>query len=192
MHNAKEKIISITTQLIENNNGNIADITAREISEKAGVGLGLINYHFGSKENLITVCVQRIIENVIIDSAAEKEYDTDKARLSAWATFVFNFLFEHPAISRISILADMQNYTSDSNSVDTLRGFIPAIRSDMDDSDKVFLSFILTASMQVAFLGCDIVKELLGYDFSLLKDRAAYIEKTVSILLKEDRKPVQE
>ena len=51
--NVKNRIIEVTTELIEQHNGNIKDITARMIATKAGVGLGLINYHFGSKEKLI-------------------------------------------------------------------------------------------------------------------------------------------
>lgn len=54
-----------TTELIEQHNGNIKVITARMIAAKADVGLGLINYHFGSKEKLITECVQRIIGGVV-------------------------------------------------------------------------------------------------------------------------------
>ena len=60
----KNRMIEVTTELIEQHNGNIKGITARMIATKAGVGLGLINYHFGSKEKLITECVQRIIKNV--------------------------------------------------------------------------------------------------------------------------------
>lgn len=63
--NVKNRIIEVTTELIEQHNGNIKDITARMIAANANVGLGLINYHFGSKEDLITECVQNIISQVI-------------------------------------------------------------------------------------------------------------------------------
>ena len=46
-------IIQATIALINENGECIDDITVREICKKADVGLGLINYHFGSKENLI-------------------------------------------------------------------------------------------------------------------------------------------
>ena len=53
----KENIIRATTELIEQSSGRIHEITSRKIAQQAGVGLGLINYHFGSKENLFQAIV---------------------------------------------------------------------------------------------------------------------------------------
>ncbi|MCI8373107.1 MAG: TetR/AcrR family transcriptional regulator [Lachnospiraceae bacterium] len=180
--NVKNHIIEVTTELIEQYNGNIREITARMITAKADVGLGLINYHFGSKEKLITECVQRIIGNVISDFQMTKQYETDQERLTACAAYVFHFLFEHSAISRVSILGDLQNYTKNCNSVLTQRGFSLSLKQDLADEDKSMLVFILTAAMQTAFLGSKTVKQLLGYDFTKSEDRAAYIGKLVHIL----------
>ena len=91
--NVKERIIEVTTGLIEQYNGDTKRITARMIAEQAGIGLGLINYHFGSKDKLITECVQRIIGEVVAGFQMEQRFETDKERLKAWATYVFNFLF---------------------------------------------------------------------------------------------------
>ena len=49
----KEHIIEVTTDLILQYEGDTDRITARMIAGKADIALGLINYHFGSKENLI-------------------------------------------------------------------------------------------------------------------------------------------
>ena len=186
--NVKDNIIEVTTELIEHFKGNTKSITARMIAERAGVGLGLINYHFGSKENLITTCVQRIIGKVIAGFDVNIKYKTDQERLTAWATYVFNFLFDHSAISRISILGDLQNYLENSNSVYTQKGFMKALVKDIPNEDKPLFSFMLTASMQVAFLSNDAAKGLIGYDFTKQEDRAAYIEKVVDILFDGGKK----
>ena len=178
----KNHIIEVTTKLIEKHNGSIKDITARMIAAKAGVGLGLINYHFGSKEKLITECVQRIIGKVVTEFQMTEQYETDKERLTNCATYVFNFLFEHSAISRVSILGDLQNYTENCNSVLTQRGFSLSLKSDISNEDKSMFVFILTAAMQIAFLGSETIKQLLGYDFTKIEDRAAYIGKLVDFL----------
>lgn len=180
--NVKSRIIEVTTELIEQYNGNIKDITARMIATKANVGLGLINYHFGSKEKLITECVQRIIGKVVKEFHMTKQYETDKERLTACATYVFNFLFEHSAISRVSILGDLQNYTGNCNSVLTQQGFSLLFMNGISNEDKSMFVFILTAAMQVAFLGSGTIKQLLGYDFTKTEDRAAYIGKLIDFL----------
>ena len=180
--NIKNRIMEATTELIEQHNGNIKVITARMIAAKADVGLGLINYHFGSKEKLITECVQRIIGGVVAGFHMEQEFQTDKERLAAWATYVFDFLFEHFAISRVSILGDLQNYTGNCNSVLTQQGFLLSLKDGISNKDKAMFVFILTAAMQAAFLGNETVKQLLGYDFTKNEDRAAYIGKLVDIL----------
>lgn len=180
--NVKERIIEVTNGLIEQYNGDTKRITARMIAEQAGIGLGLINYHFGSKDKLITECVQRIIGKVVAGFQMEQKFETDKERLKAWATYVFNFLFEHSAISRISILGDFENYSANCNSVLTQRGFMHSLKEDVSDCDKNILIFILTSAMQVAFLENETVKEVLGYDFTKSEDRVAYIEKVVDVL----------
>lgn len=180
--NVKDRIIDVTIELIEKYNGDTKSITARMIAEKAEIGLGLINYHFGSKDNLITECVQHIIGEVVAGFHMEQDFSSDKERLTAWATYVFNFLFEHSAISRISILGDFQNYLQDCNSVYTQYGFAKSLNSDIWEKDKPMLVFILTAAMQVAFLGSTTVNQILGYDFTKKKDRTKYIERLVDIL----------
>ena len=63
--NCKEELIEITTTLIRENKGDVDKVTIRDIANKSGVSVGLINYHFGNKDNLITECVQSIITGVI-------------------------------------------------------------------------------------------------------------------------------
>jgi len=186
--NVKENIIEVTTELIRQSDGDINDITIRAIAEKANVGTGLINYHFQSKENLITLCVQRIIGNVVMEfSPEDRHYQNDRERLTDWAIQVFDFLFENKAISRISILGDLSDYSVDSNSVKTQRGFMFAIHN-VKDVDKNMFSFILTSVMQTAFLSGNVGVELLGYDFSDRSDRNAFITRLVSVIFDGIRK----
>ena len=180
---SKDQLIDATIALIQQSNGNIDEITIRAIAEKANVGVGLVNYHFQSKENLITICVQKMIEQTVSSFVPEKiENQSDKERMAAWAIQVFDFLFANHAISRISILGDLFHYEIDSNSIKTQRGLMQAINADMTEADKRMLSFILTSVMQTAFLSSETSLEWLGFDFALQKDRHEYIRKLVSIL----------
>ena len=186
--NLKEAIIQATTDLIQECNGDVNKITLRKISERADVGLGLINYHFGSKEQLIVLCVQRIINNVVMcfspDKKDYRENDglEDKGRLADWAKQVYDFLFENYAISSISILGDMQNYHAKSNSVYTQKGFSMALQNDVGVEKKRLLTFMLTSAMQVAFLSGDSSKEILGFDLKDKSERDRFVVSLVEML----------
>lgn len=57
----KEAIIQATIKLIEEKGEHLEEVTVREICKRAGVGLGLVNYHFGNKDKLIEQCIERMI-----------------------------------------------------------------------------------------------------------------------------------
>ena len=186
--NLKEAIIYATTELIQECNGDVNKITLRKISERAGVGLGLINYHFGSKEQLIVLCVQRIINNAVMCFSPDKKNYSgkdgleDKERLEDWAKQVYDFLFDNYAISSISILGDMQNYQVKSNSVYTQKGFAMAIQNELGEEKKRLVTFMLTSAMQVAFLSGDASKEILGYNLRNKSERDQFVESLVELL----------
>lgn len=183
--NIKEHIMDVTTQLIQECDGDINQITIRRIAERAQVGLGLINYHFGSKDKLILECIQRIINNVVHCFTPEKKAyreNDDKCRLTDWAKQVYDFLFENRVISMMSILGDMQDYHAACNSVNTQRGFALALAGFADDKQKRMLVFSLTSIMQVAFLSGEHSKEIIGYDLYKKEERDLFIDTVVEML----------
>lgn len=186
--NQKEKIITVTTELIVENQGDLSKVTARKIANRAEVGLGLIHYHFKNKDQLITECVQRIIYKEIRAFVPQNtEYsdnpiEADKQRLAYWAKQVFEFFYANKSISRVSILGDLQNNLTTSNSVDMQRGFLRALTSDIDDEKKKFLVFSLASIMQAAFLQDNAVKDRLGFDFTKQKDRESFITSVIEEL----------
>ncbi len=185
---SKNHIIEITTELLNEYNGDTRKITSRLIAERSGIGLGSINYFFGSKENLVAECIQRIINTMLAGFAPDVTDFTkndglsDQTRLISWASQTFDFLFENQAIANISILSDMQNYLADSNSVYTQKGFTFAIRNKQHEESKKLLVFILVSAMQTAFLAKNIAKEILGYDLYSKAERDLFISNTVTML----------
>lgn len=186
----RERIIESAAALIEESGGDVTRITARSVAARAGVALGLINYYFGSKEKLVAECVARIIRRVILGFDTSKSYPDDRSRLEAWAQHVFAFLFEHPEISRISILTDMHAYTAGSNSAGTQKGFALALSGVADLKDRALLALILTSAMQAAFLGRDAAMALWGFDFAESTGRDAFISRIVGLLaIEKAQKP---
>lgn len=185
----KENIINSTTELIEQSGGEIKNITARAIADRSGVALGLINYHFESKENLIAICVQRIINKVLMGFSPEKkdytEPDglTDKQRLISFAQQTFDFLFDNYAIIRISILSDFKDYQPGCNSVYTQLGFRFALRGNIPENQKQLIAFSLVSTMQTAFLSGENSKQITGYNLFEKSERDSFICDTVSMLM---------
>lgn len=185
---AKESIIQAAIGLIEVSDGNIRNITARSIADKSGVSLGLINYHFGSKDNLIAICCSRIINKTLVSMSPEnidyKKDDglTDKERLISYAKQTFEFIYKNDSTVKLSVLSDLQDYSPDCNSALTQKGFLLALRGDMPESQKKHIAFSLVSIMQSAFLAGDNAKEITGYDLKTAKQRAKFISDTVNML----------
>ncbi|MBQ3524464.1 MAG: TetR/AcrR family transcriptional regulator [Clostridia bacterium] len=185
----KEAIINATIKLIEQSDGNMHTITARAIADKSEVALGLINYHFESKENLIAICIQRIINKILMNFAPDKiDYTkddglTDKERLISFAQQTYDFLFDNYSIIKISILSDFKDYKSKCNSVYTQMGFRFALRSNISESKKQLIAFSLISIMQNAFLCGENSKAITGYNLTDKTERDLFISDTVSMLM---------
>lgn len=185
----KETIITASTELIEQSGGDIKAITARAIADKSGVALGLINYHFESKEKLIAICVQRIINRVLMCFSPDKkdyfENDglTDRERLISFAQQTFDFMYDNCAIVKISVLSDFKDYQPKSNSALTQMGFRLAIRSNISENKKQLIAFSLASIMQTAFLSGENSKAIMGYNLAKKSERDLFISDTVTMLM---------
>ncbi|AET69305.1 transcriptional regulator [Desulfosporosinus orientis DSM 765] len=63
---AQQSIIDAAKAILDEGE-DIEKITVRQIAERAGVGTGLINYHFKSKDNLLSIAIGDIMSKTISD-----------------------------------------------------------------------------------------------------------------------------
>lgn len=184
MDKVKEKIINTTTKLIEENGGDLKPVTARVISSRCGVALGLINYHFGSKDKLIEVCVQRIVNKILFCfySSENIRADYDEERLVKQAVGVMDFFFENKAIARVFILSDLKNYTPKTNSTAAVTAFAASVKATADKRKRRILAFILVSALQTAFLTGKGSSEIIGYDLNDKLQRDMFVTETVGML----------
>lgn len=176
----KEAIIQATIALIEENGEALDTITVREISKRAGVGLGLVNYHFGNKDKLIELCVERIINGIVEqfqDIRERTEGFTAFEKIEYLGNMTLDFLFEHYAVSRISMLTDMKNPAPNDNTHRTYTAYLPlvaACRPDWDEHTVKRKTFCLISIMQQAFLRSETASTILDIDLRQKENRRAW------------------
>ncbi len=185
----KEKILEAAISLIQQSDGLPENITVRDIASKAGVAVGLINYHFGSKKKLIEACVQRMISEVMKDffktqeekhTAQGAEYN--RSDFSVSTVSVFSYLVSHPEISKISMLSDFSDPALSSNSAASYKAIYGSIKGDENEDVKKVKAFMLLATMQSAFLNRGVSKELLGFDLNSKEDFSRFFQCAVKLL----------
>lgn len=185
----KERIILQTIRLIEKEDGKVEQVTIRKIAESASVGVGLINHYFGTKDNLIEVCVQRIIEKVVYGSKSisieENTNTSKKDEMKQTVKYVMNFLFSHPEISYISILGDFRNPGLQDNSCGTMNGFARRLGGVNMGEDERRITFEIVALIQMAFMKKEIMKEQCGVNLDNQIERDQYIEHVVDMVMKK-------
>ncbi|MCI8639309.1 MAG: helix-turn-helix transcriptional regulator [Coprococcus sp.] len=180
MDNNKETIIQATIDLINEKGAQMNALTVREICQKANIGLGLINYHFGSKDKLIELCVERIVNGIVENFCSIREETaglTAFEKIDRLGNMTLTFLFEHYAVSKISILSDMQRPKKDDNTHKTYLAYLPLIsacRPDWDREKVERKTFCLISAMQQLFLRHKVIEQLYGVDMMIPEEREAF------------------
>jgi len=173
----KEKIISATIEIIQEGY-DISDITIRKIAKRADIGVGLINYHFQSKENLINITTRTFINSIIAgwkDVLTPPKSDSKVELLTNMFQASAEFLATYPKISRISILNDYTNPNLHDNTMATLNGVLPILKS-FDSVKAIEAGIDVIALIQWKFLRNDITKEIVGFDFFNTDQRNNFVK----------------
>lgn len=186
---SKEAIIQAAISLIEEKGEHLEEVTVREICKRAGVGLGLVNYHFGNKDKLIELCVERMI-NGIVENFQHIREKTEGLKpfekLEYLGNMTLDFLFEHYAVSKISVLTDMQTPKDNDNTNRTYMAYLPlvaACRPDLDEASIRRKTFCLITVMQQMFLRCDTVSKRMDIDLTQKENRKAWHSQMIHDIL---------
>lgn len=188
--NVKEDIIKATIELINEKGSNIDEITVRDICNRVGIGAGLVNYHFQTKENLIAQCVQKIISDIIKktgDVYKNLPEMTSEEKLRIMVKYTCSFLETHENISRISIITDLTTINQNDNTSQTLAAYLPLVRQaisdDIDDQEVKQRTCFMLLTLQSLFLRSTLLKKEIGIDFHNKQQREGLVDKIIDFYL---------
>jgi len=166
------------------------ELTIRDVALRAKVGLGLINYHFGTRDALLREAIRRYVNAVVIqpyraESSDSPAYipETTEHRREVFAAMLrgpVEFLAEHPNIARISIQFDLHSPKLDDNSDETVRRLITVIEAwfagiqEKDLQEYRIRVFAIVASIHEAFLRPELFTFRTGLDYSREGDRDSF------------------
>lgn len=110
LSDTKGKILQAAIDIV----GLKGEVTTKEITDKAGVNIAAINYHFGNKNNLLKE-VENYYTNLLYKMQHEilvNEVLSPSQKLVEWAKGLVNFMFKYPALLAliVNIVSEDKNY----------------------------------------------------------------------------------
>lgn len=187
---SKEDIIATTIDLIIEKEEDVSSVTIREICNKLGISTGLINYHFKSKDALLAVCVERLIERIVNHFTKIKDslnHLNTEEKVFYLSELTFDYLFDHPNISKMSIRYDANNPSSFDNTSMTIKAYLPLLREykpELKDLEVYFLAYRLIFLMQESFNRAKVIKDETGIDLYVKDQRSYYHREMLKEILK--------
>lgn len=180
---AKERMIEVTTKLIyEGMKPN--EITVAEITQRAGVGNGMVNYHFQSKDNLIRTAVKSVM--ICVKKEISIKYKAmDKEPVEERLAFILKEALKvmsiNPEICKIAILDNLESEEETLHLLSDMDEFNQCLdEMYKGDSYKIWLTNGLIAGfLSFLFLKAPVIKN--EFDISIKEHR----DEAINYLLKK-------
>ena len=177
-------------------------VSIRAIAERADVSVGMANYHFGTKDNLIELAVQTYIGSVIrgqdpdapagAEAAGTQSKEPPRQAMKRRLRAAARFVAAHPGISRVSILRDIRQGHPGDNSSDIAEGVYrqlqvarsEAVGADASDESELRVRALMqVAAVQHMFMRAAVIRETTGLDFHDEEQRERMMDIIVDTVL---------
>lgn len=189
-NDAKERLVDVTIKMICDGK-KPSEITVKDITERAELGNGMVNYHFQSKDNLIRLAVKKVMDcatKLLSEKMKSKQNLSDIEILMVILKEVVNFIANNSEISKIAILDDLENNQGTAHLLSIEESYNKCLRNIYgNDSYKIGLkNYLIAGYINYIFLKAENIKNEIGFDFYNKEDREKAIENLVSELVKCD------
>lgn len=182
----KEKLIAATEKLIANCDDPFK-VTSRQIAEESGMQAAMINYCFGSRENLIYEVFHRYYKAALHDADVEKilaSKISPKDKLKKLHFLIAHFLIENHKLTRA--ITNLILFSRDLSEDSVSYGFIKQhFKGTRTDSECRLIAYELSTMMQLIIYRKDDIKTGMGIDLEKDKQLKHYIDMRIDLLLPE-------
>lgn len=180
----RDKIIQSVRELIKEGT-DIGKITVRAIAKKADVGVGLINYHFGSKDNLM----EAVLADLMSETAKEymaNEFTEDfmpkKDKLKILIKNLYMFSSQYESIMKFLINQCLQR--GDMGAELTLLPLLKQVVGDEKSEIELrIMAMQILKPIQVSALAPDSFKVYSGFDLYNENQRSKFVDILVDNLI---------
>lgn len=179
----KRKIIEVTSALLDETE-NSEEITIRKIAEEAGVGIGLINYHFKSRDNLLNeVATIKMQELAGTMEKMDKYVDNPLKYLKDMLIHMSDIAMKDSKLNKISVEFDLLN-----GNFRTCLYLLPILReifgSERSEMELRLIAFQIIIATQTIYLKQDDFHMFTGIDIEIKAERDRLINSIVDNLIK--------
>ena len=180
----KEKLVDATFALMEELDDPL-NVTSRQIADRAGVKPSMINYCFGSRENLIYQTFQKQYMSFLKDKNVEKLIASDlppKELLKKLHFVVAKCLVENPKFTKAitGYVLFNRDLSQESFSFPYVKKHYAGKKTD---EECRLIAYELSAMMQLIVFRKDDIKASFGIDLDNDKELQKYIDMRVDLLL---------
>ncbi len=183
--NAKDRIFGTVLELLA---GGIdpEKVTTRQIAAKAGVNLALVNYYYGSKENLMSEVVGRMMGGIIDPLMGDYGGNSAESRVRNILITTSDAAFEHYNICKVALAAELRRGCA--NSCAMILPLIEEIFPGFDRTELDIISLQLMLPLHHVFLEPELYGRLLGTDFFDKQQRDQKINEMITCVLSKGEK----
>lgn len=180
----RERIINASIEIL-NEVSDIEKITVRQIAERAKVGVGSINYHFNSKDNLLSMAVGDVLAKMITGFSKQTK-NSDSNPVEALKTMLKELC--NVAVTNEKLIQFMVTQGIMSGDMHALLHLIPALkeifRSEKEETELRVIALQILQPLQVAAITPAAFRMYSGFDLYNAEERNQFIDMLIDNLVK--------
>ena len=181
---ARDRIIKVATEMLSEVS-DVDKITVRKIAERAGVGIGLINYHFKTKDNLLSIVVGDLMAKMAAGFVSSEDYlDLEpKEKVRRMLKSLYNFAESYEKMIRFSLTHSILNcdMTAPLFLVPLLR---EVFEGRKDEVELRIIALQILLPIQVTSLNTSTFRFYSGIDLRNEAQRNNFIDNLIDNLVK--------